>query len=132
MQQICSALATDVIDERDTLPPVVFRRSVLSLQDCKRDMPLLGVVRNIVAFGAFVDVGVDTDGVLSLLQMCLDMFMRRLRCETDEFIFIRCHSHDFMDSGLLHINEIRKSEAFLQVLLSAPPYSCHHTSLTLS
>ncbi len=91
MQQICSALATDVIDERDTLPPVVFRSSVLSLQDCKRDMPLLGVVRNIVAFGAFVDVGVDTDGALSLLQMYLDMFMRRLRCETDGFIFIRCH-----------------------------------------
>ena len=86
MQQICSALATDVIDERDTLPPVVFRSSVLSLQDCKKDMPLLGVVRNIVAFGAFVDVGVDTDGALASLQLCLDMFMRRLRCDPDVFI----------------------------------------------
>ena len=65
MQQICAALASDIIDERDVMPPVVFRSSVLSLQDCKKDMQLLGVVRNIVAFGAFVDVGVDTDGLLS-------------------------------------------------------------------
>lgn len=62
MQQICAALATDVIDERDSLPPVVFRSSVLLLQDCEKGMQLLGVVRNIVAFGAFIDVGVDTDG----------------------------------------------------------------------
>ena len=65
MQQICAALASDIIDERDAMPPVVFRSSVLSLQDCKKDMQLLGVVRNIVAFGAFVDVGVDTDGLFS-------------------------------------------------------------------
>ncbi len=65
MQQICAALASDIIDERDTMPPVVFRSSVLSLQDCKKGMQLLGVVRNIVAFGAFVDVGVDTDGSFS-------------------------------------------------------------------
>jgi uncharacterized protein len=74
MQQICAALANDIVDERDTLPPVVFRSSVLSLQDCKKDMKLLGVVRNIVAFGAFIDVGVDTDGpspsiVLNLFEV---------------------------------------------------------------
>jgi hypothetical protein len=134
MQQICSALATDVIDERDTLPPVVFRSSVLSLQDCKKDMPLLGVVRNIVAFGAFVDVGVDTDGALSSLQLCFvfGYVYAPIALRPRWIHFIRCHRHDFTDSGLLHINEIRKSEAFLQVLLFAPPYSCDHTSLILS
>ncbi len=78
MQQICAALATDVIDERDTLPSVVFRSSVLSLQDCKKDMQLLGVVRNIVAFGAFIDVGVDTDGSSSALRLCLFKFYEAL------------------------------------------------------
>jgi uncharacterized protein len=76
MQQICSALASDVIDERDVLPPVVFRSTVLSLQDCKKGMPLLGVVRNIVAFGAFIDVGVDTDGLLP--SSCL--YLHQLLC----------------------------------------------------
>jgi uncharacterized protein len=84
MQQICSALASDVIDERDALPPVVFRSSVLSLQDCRKDMPLLGVVRNIVAFGAFIDVGVDTDGffpyhVCIRFSCCADCISRALQ-----------------------------------------------------
>jgi uncharacterized protein len=70
MQQICAALASDVVDERDALPPVCFRSSVLSLQDCKTGMKLQGVVRNIVAFGAFIDVGVDVDGQFACFCIC--------------------------------------------------------------
>jgi transcriptional accessory protein Tex/SPT6 len=41
-------------------------------------MQLLGVVRNIVAFGAFIDVGVDTDGSSSALRLCLFKFYEAL------------------------------------------------------
>ncbi len=71
MQQICAAPATDIVDERDTLPPVVFRSSVLSLQDCKKDMKLLGVVRNIVAFGANPPTLTSSNYLLQMKVYCV-------------------------------------------------------------
>ena len=52
-----------------SLPPVIFRQDVLSFEDLKPDMELEGTVRNVVDFGAFVDIGVKTDGLVHISQM---------------------------------------------------------------
>jgi len=67
----------DIIDEllkpgrdpRDELPPPLLRTDVLSLEDLKPDLILSGTVRNIVDFGAFVDIGVHQDGLVHISQI---------------------------------------------------------------
>jgi uncharacterized protein len=56
-------------DIRDDAPPVVFSRSVKSLDDLSVGMELAGTVRNVVDFGAFVDIGVKQDGLVHVSKM---------------------------------------------------------------
>lgn len=56
-------------DPREDAPPVVFRNDVKSFEDLKIDMELTGTVRNVVDFGAFVDIGVKNDGLVHISQM---------------------------------------------------------------
>lgn len=56
-------------DPREGMPPVVFRSDVLSIEDLKPDMELTGTVRNVVDFGAFVDIGVKQDGLVHISQL---------------------------------------------------------------
>ena len=57
-------------DVRDTLPPPVLRDDVLELEDLEPDMVLTGTVRNVIDFGAFVDIGVHQDGLVHISQIC--------------------------------------------------------------
>ncbi|MEG1584204.1 MAG: helix-hairpin-helix domain-containing protein, partial [Anaerovorax sp.] len=56
-------------DPREDAPPVIFRNDVLSFEDLKVDMELTGTVRNVVDFGAFVDIGVKNDGLVHISQI---------------------------------------------------------------
>lgn len=56
-------------DPRDNAPAVVFRNDVRSFEDLKVDMELTGTVRNVVDFGAFVDIGVKQDGLVHISQL---------------------------------------------------------------
>lgn len=56
-------------DPREDAPPVVFRNDVKSFEDLKIDMELEGTVRNVVDFGAFVDIGVKNDGLVHISEM---------------------------------------------------------------
>jgi uncharacterized protein len=56
-------------DIRDDAPPVVFSRSVKSFDDLAVGMELAGTVRNVVDFGAFVDIGVKQDGLVHVSRM---------------------------------------------------------------
>ncbi|MBQ8440711.1 MAG: RNA-binding transcriptional accessory protein [Clostridia bacterium] len=62
-------------DIRDALPPPVLRDDILSLEDLKPDMELTGTVRNVIDFGAFVDIGVHQDGLVHISQLC-DRFVK--------------------------------------------------------
>ncbi len=74
---------TDIVDEirkpardpRESMPGVVFRQDVLSLEDLKEGMEMTGTVRNVVDFGAFVDIGVKTDGLVHISEMS-DKFIK--------------------------------------------------------
>lgn len=56
-------------DVRDTLPLPVLRDDVLDLSDLKEGMVLTGTVRNVIDFGAFVDIGVHQDGLVHVSQI---------------------------------------------------------------
>ena len=56
-------------DIRDSLPAPSLRTDVLDIKDLKVDMLLKGTVRNVVDFGAFVDIGVHYDGLLHISEM---------------------------------------------------------------
>ncbi|WP_245157086.1 Tex family protein [Anaerovorax sp. IOR16] len=56
-------------DPREGMPPVVFRNDVLSIEDLKVDMEMTGTVRNVVDFGAFVDIGIKNDGLVHISQI---------------------------------------------------------------
>jgi uncharacterized protein len=62
-------------DIRDTLPPPVLRDRVMTLEDLEEGMVLKGTVRNVIDFGAFVDIGVHQDGLLHVSEMA-DRFVR--------------------------------------------------------
>ncbi len=56
-------------DPRDELPPPLLREDVLTVKDLKPDMELTGTVRNVIDFGAFVDIGVHEDGLVHISQI---------------------------------------------------------------
>ena len=58
-------------DPRDELPPPLMRSGdVMELKDLQQGMELMGTVRNVIDFGAFVDIGVHEDGLVHISQMC--------------------------------------------------------------
>jgi len=66
---ILDSLAKPGRDPRDELPPPLLRQDVLSMEDLKEGMILSGTVRNVVDFGAFVDIGVKQDGLVHISQL---------------------------------------------------------------
>jgi len=56
-------------DPRDEMPKPLFRSDVMKMEDLREDMILKGTVRNVVDFGAFVDIGVKQDGLVHISNM---------------------------------------------------------------
>ena len=70
LQDIVTELLRPGRDPRDELPPPLLRTDVLSMEDLKPGMELMGTVRNVIDFGAFVDIGVHQDGLVHISQIC--------------------------------------------------------------
>jgi len=69
LRDITDALLRPGRDPREDVPPPIFRQDVLSLEDIKAGMEFEGVVRNVVDFGAFVDIGVKVDGLVHISEI---------------------------------------------------------------
>ena len=75
VRDIISELLRPGRDPRDELPPPLLRTDVLELSDLRPEMILTGTVRNVLDFGAFVDIGVHEDGLVHISQLS-DRFVR--------------------------------------------------------
>lgn len=75
LADIISELQKPGRDPRDELPAPLLRTDVLEMKDLKPDMELVGTVRNVIDFGAFVDIGVHQDGLVHISQIC-DRFIK--------------------------------------------------------
>lgn len=63
-------------DPREDMPKPILRKNVLSIDDLEIGMIMQGTVRNIVDFGAFVDIGVHQDGLVHISQLVADKFVK--------------------------------------------------------
>ncbi len=88
-------------DPREEMPKPILRQDVLSLEDLSVGMQLKGTVRNVVDFGAFVDIGVKTDGLLHISQMRTDG--KRVENVLDEMSV-----GDVIDVEVLNIDQKRQ------------------------
>ncbi|MEM5636531.1 S1 RNA-binding domain-containing protein [Bacillus toyonensis] len=66
---IIDALISPERDMRDELPKPLLKKGILKLEDLQRGMELEGTVRNVVDFGAFVDIGVKQDGLVHISKL---------------------------------------------------------------
>jgi uncharacterized protein len=74
-RDILTALTRPGRDPREDLPPPLFRREVLKLEDLKPGMELAGTVLNVVDFGAFVDIGLHDTGLVHISRLA-DRYIR--------------------------------------------------------
>jgi len=75
LRDIVAELMKPGRDPRDELPKPIFRTDVMDIKDLKPGMVLSGTVRNVIDFGAFVDIGVHQDGLVHISELC-DRFVR--------------------------------------------------------
>lgn len=69
LKDICDQLTRPERDPRDEVPKPLLKTDVLKLEDLKEGMELQGTVRNVVDFGAFVDIGVKQDGLVHISKL---------------------------------------------------------------
>ncbi len=70
LDDIIKELAKPGRDPRDEMPQPMLRSDVLDINDLKEGMELTGTVRNVIDFGAFIDIGVHQDGLVHISQIC--------------------------------------------------------------
>ena len=78
LNDIVAELCKPGRDVRDSLPKPLLRSDVMGLADLKPGMELTGTVRNVIDFGAFVDLGVHQDGLVHVSQIS-DKFIKHPR-----------------------------------------------------
>lgn len=69
INDIIEELKTPGIDYRDSLDDVILKSDVLTIDDLKVGMELQGTVRNVLSFGAFIDIGLHSDGLVHISKM---------------------------------------------------------------
>lgn len=70
LQDIVKELEKPARDPREDMPKPILRSDILEIKDLKPGMILKGTVRNVIDFGAFVDIGVHQDGLVHLSEIC--------------------------------------------------------------
>ncbi|MCD7841393.1 MAG: RNA-binding transcriptional accessory protein [Lachnospiraceae bacterium] len=76
LRDIANELARPGRDPRDEMPKPILRTDVLEMKDLKEGMILKGTVRNVIDFGAFVDIGVHQDGLVHISQLSNKKFVK--------------------------------------------------------
>ncbi len=72
VEDILKELLTPGLDPRDSLEDVLLKSDVLTIDDLKVGMELTGTIRNVVSFGAFVDIGLHNDGLIHISKLSKD------------------------------------------------------------
>lgn len=75
LKDIIKELSKPGRDPRDELPKPMLREDIMDIKDLKPNMKLKGTVRNVIDFGAFIDIGVHQDGLVHISEIC-DRFIK--------------------------------------------------------
>ncbi len=68
-EDICKSLISPMLDPRDAMPQPLLKSDILDIKDLKVGMKLQGTVRNVVDFGAFIDIGLHSDGLAHISKL---------------------------------------------------------------
>ena len=98
LRDIAAELEKPARDPRDEMPRPILRSDILEMKDLKPGMVLKGTVRNVIDFGAFVDIGVHQDGLVHISQLS-DRFVRN----PGDVVSVDIGVHQ---DGLVHISQI--------------------------
>lgn len=99
LKDIIDAISKPGRDPREDMPKPIFRNDVLKMEDLKPGMMLTGTVRNVVDFGAFVDIGVKQDGLVHVSQLS-DKFVK----EPTEVVAVG----DIVEVRVVEVDLVRK------------------------
>ena len=69
LEDIIKSLKSPMLDPRDEMPQPLLKSDVLDIKDLKRGMKLQGTVRNVIDFGAFIDIGLHNDGLAHISKL---------------------------------------------------------------
>ena len=69
LEDIVKSLKSPMLDPRDEMPQPLLKSDVLDIKDLKRGMKLQGTVRNVIDFGAFIDIGLHNDGLAHISKL---------------------------------------------------------------
>ena len=76
LEDILKELEKPARDPRDEMPLPILRTDVLEMKDLKEGMILKGTVRNVIDFGAFIDIGVHQDGLVHISQLSSSKYVK--------------------------------------------------------
>lgn len=111
LSDIIASLIKPGRDIRSDLPPILLRSDVLKISDLETGMKLKGTVRNVIDFGAFVDIGVKQDGLVHLSQL-----RRGFVKNPNDVVAVG----DIVDVWVLNVDEQRKR---IQLTMISPEKS---------
>ena len=69
LEDIVKSLKSPMLDPRDEMPQPLLKSDVLDIKDLKRGMKLQGTIRNVIDFGAFIDIGLHNDGLAHISKL---------------------------------------------------------------
>ena len=69
LEDIVKSLKSPMLDPRDEMPQPLLKSDILDIKDLKRGMKLQGTVRNVIDFGAFIDIGLHNDGLAHISKL---------------------------------------------------------------
>ncbi len=108
LRDIVKEISSPGRDPREDLPPVVLRSDVLEMKDLQEGMILKGTVRNVIDFGAFVDIGVHQDGLVHISQLTKKKFVKHPL----DVVSVG----DIVDVKILSVDEKKKRIALSMIL----------------
>ena len=113
LTDIISELKKPGRDPRDEMPQPVLRSDVLSLDDLEEGMELQGTVRNVVAFGCFVDIGVKQDGLVHISELGEGFYKDASKIvQVSDIVSVKIISIDRKRERIgLSMKDIKQSEA---------------------
>ena len=122
LTDIIAELSKPGRDPREDMPKPILRQDVLKLEDLKEGMILTGTVRNVIDFGAFVDIGVKYDGLVHISEMS-EKFIKNPSdlVSVGDIVKVKVIKIDMERKGLAPENEKEVTKWLLQARLQKIP-----------
>ena len=107
LEDVITSLKKPNLDPRDEMPQPILKSDVLDVKDLKKGMKLQGTVRNVVDFGAFIDIGLHNDGLVHISKITKDYIKHPSEVLSVGDI-VDCYVIDIKDNGKVSLSLIEE------------------------